>query len=145
MNIKVESLNNQLIADIEEIIESNYLETSQFDEAMDLDWEMYLRCGEDFIAIIMRDGDGNVVGILCFLAAPYPHIKTIPMAQQVTFYVVPSYRGLSLDMVKFSEVYLKGVGIELIIQFARYGSGFCKVLDAKGYTKMDVTYTKRLI
>jgi hypothetical protein len=141
--IGYEPLTINLIMDTEDIIAANYEETSQFHHPMDIDWDMYKRLEDKFLAFTMRD-DGFIVGILFFAVDSYPHIKSWKMAQQLTFYVSPAYRRYSLQMIKLSENYCKANGIDIIIQSARYGTGFCNVLDKKGYERADITYTKRL-
>lgn len=141
--VGLETLSHDLIMETEDIIAENYAETSHFHEPLDINWEMYMSLGVNFKAFTMR-ADGRIVGILFFVTDRYPHIKTLMMAQQLTFYVIPEYRKHSLDMVKLSEDYFKAHGIDIIIQNARYDTGFCNVLDAKGYTRADITYTKRI-
>ena len=141
--VSLEPLTHELIMETEDIIAANYGETAQFHQPMDIDWEMYMLLEEKFLAFTMRD-EGFVVGILFFAVDRYPHIKSWVMAQQLTFYVSPEYRRFSLQMVKLSEDYCKANDIDIIIQSARYDTGFCDVLDAKGYQRADITYTKRL-
>lgn len=143
MIITLEKLDVPLIIEIENIINDNYAETAHFDIPLDIDWNTYLSIEDSFKAFVMRD-DGAIVGILFFVVAKYPHIRSLTMAQQVTFYVKPEYRKHSLKMIKESEVYFTDYGINLIIQSARYDSGFCKVLEAKNYEQSDVQYTKRI-
>lgn len=143
MIITLEKLDVPLIIEIENIINDNYAETAHFDIPLDIDWNTYLSIDNSFKAFVMRD-DGAIVGILFFVVAKYPHIRSLTMAQQVTFYVKPEYRKHSLKMIKESEVYFTDYGINLIIQSARYDSGFCKVLEAKNYEQSDVQYTKRI-
>lgn len=144
MNVFLEELDHNLIAEVDDIIQANYKETAHFDEALDIDWDMYLRCGDSFKAFTMRDNNFKVTGILFFLCYMYPHIKTMSMAQQVTFYVLPEYRRHSLTMIKYSEEYFRTTGVELILQSARHDTGFCSVLEAKGYKRTDVTFAKRI-
>ena len=143
MIINLEGLTDNLINEVKTIIDENYAETAQFDIPLDIDWDTYKSIDNAFKAFIMRDGN-KIVGILFFVTCSYPHIKTMFMAQQVTFYVKPDYRKYSLKMIKDSEIYFESIGIDLIIQSARYGSDFCKVLDAKEYEPTDITYVKRI-
>lgn len=144
ITIRMERLTHFLIDEVQMILDDNYAETSQFHEPMDIDWSMYMAIEGMFKAFVMRNMNDRVVGILFFMVAPYPHIKTWLMAQQVTFYVEPEYRRHSLKMINFSEQYLSEIGVDIIVQSARYDTGFCKVLDSRGYERADITYTKRL-
>ena len=144
IDIKLERLDFHLIDEIQMILDDNYEETSQFHQPLDIDWGMYMAIEGMFKAFVMRNMNRRVVGVLFFMVAPYPHIKTWIMAQQVTFYVEPDYRRHSLKMLNYSEKYLTEIGVDIIVQAARYNTGFCKVLDSKGYERADITYTKRL-
>ena len=141
--IKLEKLDRNLIEETEAIIDENYAETSQFHQPLDINWNMYMMIDDAFKAFVMRDDD-RIVGILFFAVDQYPHIQTWLMAQQLTFYVTPNYRRYSLQMIKLSEDYFRDLGVDVVIQSARYDSSFCTVLDKKGYEKQDITYTKRL-
>ena len=142
--IFVEKFNRIFVQEIHLILEQNYKETAQFDEPLDIDWEAYLSAGDNMVAFVMRNEGSEIVGLLIFHLGWYPHIKTLIVAQQVTFYVMPEYRRHSLKLLKFSENYLKEHDIDIIVQSARCDSEFCNVLDAKGYARTDVTFTKRL-
>ena len=141
--IKLEKLDRYLIDETEEIIDENYAETSQFHHPMDINWNMYMMLGDSFKAFVMRDGK-KIVGVLFFAVDQYPHSQTWLMAQQLTFYVTPNYRKHSLQMIKLSEDYFRDLGVDIVIQSARYDTPFCNVLDKKGYQRADITYTKRL-
>lgn len=141
--IKLEKLDRNLIDETEAIIAENYAETSQFHQPLDINWNMYMVLDTAFKAFVMRDED-RIVGILFFALDQYPHIQTWLMAQQLTFYVTPDYRRFSLQMIKLSEDYFRDLGVDIVIQSARYDTPFCSVLDAKGYQRTDITYTKRL-
>lgn len=141
--ISIEPLSIKLISEVEQIIDDNYAETAHFDIPLDIDWDSYLSFEDAFVAFVLRD-KGEVVGILFFIVAHYPHIKELLMMQQVTFYVKPDYRKHSLKMIKVSETYAEQNGIDLIIQSARFDSSFCKVLEKKDYEPADVTYVKRI-
>jgi hypothetical protein len=143
-SISIEILTEELILDITRIMKKNYSETKHFDIPLDIDWDFYLSLRKAFKAFIMRNMDDTIVGILFFITANYPHIKTLTMAQQVTFYVEPKYRRYSLEMISCSESYFTQVGINLIIQSARYKTGFCKVLEEKGYEPSDIAFIKRI-
>lgn len=144
MNVFLENLDTDLIKEIEDIIDANYAETAHFDIPLDIDWTMYLGCGEAFKAFVMRDKNFAIAGVLFFLVSTYPHIKTLNMAQQITFYVIPEFRRYSLLMIKASEIHFKKIGVDLIVQSARHDTGFCSVLEAKGYERTDVTFVKRV-
>ncbi len=144
MMINLEQLNWNLINEVEHIIDDNYAETSHFHEPLDIDWNMYMMLDDVFKAFVMRNDNYRVVGILFFMVHAYPHIKSLLMAQQVTFYVEPKYRRHSLSIMKISEDYFKQLGVSIIVQSARYDTEFCNVLDAKGYQRADITYTKRI-
>jgi hypothetical protein len=141
--VTLDRLSHDLIMETEDIIAENYAETSHFHEPLDINWDMYMALGVNFKAFTMR-ADGRMVGVLFFAIDRYPHVKTLMMAQQLTFYVTPQYRKHSLEMIRLSEDYFKDHDIDIIIQNARYDTGFCNVLDAKGYTRADITYTKRI-
>ena len=141
MIIGIEKLTGDLISECMPLIEMNHEESGQFEE-LNIDWPMYLSCEENFRAFTLRD-KGNVVGILFFLTCKYPHNINWVMAQQITFYVTPEYRPYSINLMKYAERHFTG-WVDLIIQSARVGSDFCKVLERKGYVATDITYTKRL-
>ncbi len=144
MKISVETLDFDLISDCTDIIDRNYLESGHQDDELDIDWDMYLSCGSNFLAIILREEDDNIVGVLFFILTTYPHIKTLNMAQQITYYIDPKFRNNSNAMIDFSEKFLEEIGVNYITQSARYDSNFCKTLIKKNYEKQDVTFTKRL-
>ena len=141
--IRLEKLDRDLIDETEAIISENYMETSQFHEPLDINWNMYMMLDDAFKAFVMRYNE-RIVGILFFALDNYPHIQSWLMAQQLTFYVTPEFRRHSLQMIKLSEEYFRDLGVDIVIQSARYDSPFCMVLDKKGYQRQDITYSKRL-
>ena len=144
VNIKVERLDNLLIAEIQEILKNNYAETAHFNIDLDINWDTYLLIGEAFYPIVMRNETNRIVGILFFLIDRYPHIQSLMMAQQITFFVEKEYRRYSLRLLKESENLLREIGIDLIIQSARYDSPLCKILEQKEYEKADLQFVKRI-
>ncbi len=151
MILNIESLDESLIDELEDILEENYEESGQGknkndDDELLIDWPFYLSMGDRFIAFILRDEDDNdeIVGILFFITGMYPHNYNLAMAQQVTFYINKDNRSFSKYMMSMSEDVLSKQGVHIIIQSARAGTGFNNTLKAGGYELVDNTYMKRI-
>lgn len=144
MNIKVEKLTIDLIKECEPIIARNYKETGQFIEDLDINWNLYLSLDDLFIAIIMRNNENKIRGILFFIVSPYSHISYMIAAQQVTFYIDKHHRSNSVKMIAFSEKLFEDMNVDFIIQSARYNTNFCKTLGKLKYEPSDLTFIKRI-
>ena len=141
IHVNLETLTDSLIDECRDIVYANHKESGQFDK-LKIDWNMYLQT-PGFVAIVMRDVD-TIVGILFFITGPFPHNTDWIAAQQVTYYILPKYRKHSKEMMSYSENLFRIHNVDLIIQSARIGTGFCKTLEHEGYEAQDITYTKRL-
>lgn len=144
MNIQVEKLTLELTKECSPIIARNYKETGQFNEDLDIDWDAYLLLDDCFVAIIMRDKMKDICGVLFFIVSPYSHISYLVVAQQVTFYVDKQYRFYAIKMLKFSEIFLRNLHVDFILQSARYQTSFCDTLRKLEYEPSDLTFIKRI-
>lgn len=144
MNIKVEKLTVNLIKECEPILARNYKESGQFIEDLDINWNAYLLLDDLFVAIIMRNKENEICGILFFIVSSYSHISYLIVAQQVTFYIDKKFRSRSIKMINFSENLFDDMNIDFIIQSARYHTNFCKTLGKLKYEPSDLTFIKRI-
>lgn len=144
MNINTEKLTKDLISEMSPILIRNYKESGHMIEDLDICWDSYLSVSSCFTCIIMRDDDAIISGILLFLISPYSHVKSLICAQQVTFFIDKLYRGSSRDMISFSEELFKSLGVDFIIQSARYNTHFCGTLGKLGYEPTDLAFMKRI-
>lgn len=144
MNIKVERLTSELINECEPIVNRNHKETGQFIEDLNINWDAYLLMKDHFLAIIMRNEENKICGILFFIVSSYSHISNLIVAQQVTFFIDKQYRLYSIKMLKFSENLFENSHVDFILQSARYHTSFCSVLSKLGYEPSDLTFIKRI-
>jgi len=142
--IQVEKLDSYLIEECNSILKRNYAESGHLVEDLEISWNSYLKIGDAFVAIIMRDGASKIQGILFFLVSPYSHVVSIKSAQQITFYIEKEHRFYCKAMIEFSESFFMNEGVDLIIQSSRYEDAFCGVLSNMGYTPSDLTFMKRI-
>jgi len=142
--IKLEKLDTVLIGELEPILRRNYESSGQFEYELEISWDSYLKLGDSFVAIVMRDKSEEIRGILFFLVSPYSHIVYKTVAQQITFYIEEKHRFYCKAMIEFSEQLFEGWGVDFILQSARHKDPFCNVLSRLNYEPSNLTFIKRI-
>lgn len=149
--ISRENLDDNLIKSLKPGVQRNWDETGhECLMDLDIDWDVYKSLDEMGLLYVFIAYEAElhlIAGFLFYMKVlAHPHDRKLSFAMQDTFYVEPYHRkkGVCDDLLSFAENYLRSDGVGLVSQAAVPGTGFNKVLVAKGYEHAENTYLKRL-
>ena len=147
MVCKEEKLTPELLKEAEPLLQKHWAEIAYYkDIPLDPDYELYLKMqGVGALrSYSARDEHGKLIGYAVYFVRPHPHYKQTLMAQQDILYVDPERRGMGLFLLKFADLELKKIGVELVSHHIKVAHDWSAAAEKLGYKKTDIIVMKRL-
>lgn len=89
---------------------------------------------------------GQLIGFLLLIMSVLPHYSVLAGIVESFFVAGPARKtGAGLKLLRTAEHFAKESGAKVFLCTAPVGSRMCKILPRKGYTEMDVVFSKRLV
>jgi len=144
MDFKRESF-NEVFKEMVPLLLKHRDEINLFNKTLDPDIDTYLDWEEAGVSRLYTVRDqGELVGYGNFVLFTHNHHKTSLHATQDVLFIKKDKRGHGLDFLKFCEAELKKDGVEVLHQCVPSCNDWGKVLEFKGYHKLETIYIKEL-
>lgn len=128
-----------------EMTKAHHEEVNLFNQALNIDWETYIESEStgNYILFTYRNGQ-KLVGYAGFVVYNHSHHVDKLHARLDILYVDPSIRGEGLQFMGDYEKMLKRHGVSFIHKSIPLQNDWGKILEFKGYDKLEVTYVKEI-
>jgi len=145
MLFREEILDDDLIAEIEELLVSQQEEVCKKDRVYDVDWAKYLTLNKILRVYTVRENK-KLVGYSSFIISKNVHYQNDLFAANDAIYILPDYRkdGTGRDFIAFCGGRLAEENINVVTIAVKPKRDFSKMLIEIGYELEETTYLKRL-
>jgi len=128
-----------------ELVKLHHEEVNLFNQALNIDWESYAEAEatNNYILFTLRNGS-KLVGYSGFSVYNHSHHVDKLHARLDILYVHPEIRGEGLQFMSDYEKMLKRLGVSYIHKSVPLQNDWGKILEFKGYDKLEITYVKEL-
>lgn len=125
---------------------SHYKEIAHYkDIPLSPDIEQYYRMEKNGIThIFTAREERNLIGYGIFNIRYNLHYKDSLQAWQDILYISKEKRGFGKDFIKWCDLQLKNMGVQVINQHIKVAHNWGKILENMGYELQDLQYSKRL-
>lgn len=129
----------------QELFVEHHKEIDLFGEELDIDDHLYKRCqdAESLKVYTVREW-GRLIGYCAFFLYTHTHHKTSVHAKQDVLFIKKEKRGIGLSFLKYCEAELRKEGVSEVLQCVPASNDWSKVLEYKGYKKLETIYTRKL-
>lgn len=136
----------EILEDLRPLLFQHREEIDLFSKPLEVDVPTYLSWeGADVSRLYtLRTEEDELVGYALFVLFTHNHHRSRLHATQDVLFVKKEYRGNGLKFIKYCEDQLKKDGVETVHQCVPSCNDWSKVLEFKGYKKLETIYVKDL-
>jgi len=139
-----ETLDEELISEIEGLLAAHLAEVGPHQYKLDVDWKKYLLMAKVHRVYTIRENK-KLIGYSSYIISNNLHHKYILMANNDSLYIKPEYRkGTGRDFINFCNGRLAEEKIDTTTLTVRKEFDFSKMLLELGYEMEETIYSKRL-
>lgn len=138
---KFSKLYNELVP----LLKEHRSEINLFNKDLEIDGETYIEWERaNTSRLYTVRSEGKLVGYCLMVLFTHNHHKTSLHATQDVLFLSKEYRGHGLTFLRYCEERLKEEGVNVIHQCVPSCNDWGKVLEFKGYKKLETIYVKEL-
>jgi len=127
------------------LMKANSEEINIFNAPLEIDVEIYEALEEiGHLKCFTARENGVLVGYAVFTVSGHINYTSKLIASQIVIYVKPEFRTLGIRLIKHTEVELKKLGAQIIVQGAPVISRLGVVLERLGYKELETLYSKEI-
>lgn len=140
---------DEVIGDIQPLTRKHYLEIAHYpDIELDPDYPRYRAMeAAGVLRIYTARKDGRLVGYAIFALCPALHYKGSLQATCDILFIDPEQRrglGIGGALLSHCDLQLAREGAQVVYQRTKAAHNFSNLLEAKGYTLVDLVHARRL-
>lgn len=113
-----------------------------------IDYKRYIEAQKrgEFLLVVARDGENNMVGYVALFVQPHPHYAHIKAAVDDAHYLIPRYRGMRLGkaMIEFAYRAAANMGAKIFVGRCKASSNHGKIYEEMGFELSDLVYVRDL-
>ena len=136
---------SKLYSELIPLLKEHRREVDLFGLELDVDGETYIQWEVAGISRLytVRD-EGKLVGYALYVLFTHNHHKTSLHATHDVLYLSKEKRGHGLTFLRYCEEKLKEEGVNILHQCVPECNDWGKVLEFKGYKKLETIYVKEI-
>lgn len=131
-----------------ELLDEHYAELTLNKEVvvLNVDWERYFYLEKAGVTrVVVAEDAGAIIGYSVFFLHPHIHYKTLNVASNDVLFLRKKYRTSStagLRLLKFSEQYLKSIGVSKMTYHIKDSNDFSPILKRMGFLREEIIMGK---
>lgn len=132
--------------EIQPLLELHYKEIAHYpDIKLNPDYLRYQKLEDSgMFKVFTARSDGKLIGYNAFFLNHNLHYMDSYQAIQDILFVDPTRRGFGRNFIKWCDLQLKEMGVQLVLQHLKVKHNFGVILERQGYELIDLIYGKRL-
>lgn len=113
-----------------------------------IDYKRYMEAQAkgEFMLVVARDSNKDVIGYVALFIQPHPHYAHILVASDDAHYLVPRFRGLRLGKAMIEYAYKEAAarGAKIFVGRVKAASNHGKIYEEMEFELQDLVYVKDL-
>jgi hypothetical protein len=131
--------------ELRELCEANHQEVNLFNEPLEINTGAMSDMNADgALRLFTMRKDGSLVGYCAFFLYFHLHHIRLLVANQDVIYVKKECRGRATEFLRFCDLELKKLKVNLVFQHSPAIKDWSAVLIRNGYRELETTYYRRL-
>lgn len=128
------------------LIAAHHKEIDLFNRVLDVHVDAFIAAEEagNLVTYSIRTDEDELVGYCVFYVYMHGHHKQDIHAKQDVIFIDKKYRGHASEFISYCDKQLKESGVQYVHQCVPVMNDFSRLLERKGYKKLETIYARRL-